>query len=66
MGYTITKGSYQNFSEYIVLYKFQCGLPWWHDKYPDDIRPHATSLETCLMLPYTQRPLWGLSGVDGR
>jgi hypothetical protein len=39
MGYTTTKGNYQSFflNIYNFLSKFQCGLPWWHDKYPDDI-----------------------------
>jgi hypothetical protein len=26
-----------SFSVYNFLNKFQRGLPWWHDKYPDDI-----------------------------
>jgi hypothetical protein len=24
----------KNFSAYMTFFK--CGLPWWHDKYPDD------------------------------
>jgi hypothetical protein len=52
MGYTITKGSYQSFSwVYNVLNKFLCGLPWWHDKYPDDIRPRSTLHGACFVLP---------------
>jgi hypothetical protein len=51
MGYTITKGNYQSFYlVYNFLNKFQCGLPWWHDKYPADIRPRYTLLEAYLML----------------
>jgi hypothetical protein len=38
MGYTIAKGNYQSFFwVYNFLNKFQCGLPWWPHKYPDDI-----------------------------
>jgi hypothetical protein len=33
------------------LNKFKCGPPWWHDKYPDDIRPRSTLLVACLVLP---------------
>jgi hypothetical protein len=31
-------------SVYNFLSKFQCGLPWWHDKY-SDIHPHSTLVE---------------------
>jgi hypothetical protein len=41
MGYTITKENYPSLS------KFLCWLPWWHDKYPDDIRPRSMLLEAC-------------------
>jgi hypothetical protein len=36
---------------YYFLNKFQCGLPWWHNKYPDNIRPSSILLEPCLVLP---------------
>jgi hypothetical protein len=36
---------------YNFLSKFHCGLPWWHYKYSDDIRPRSTLLEACLVLP---------------
>jgi hypothetical protein len=36
---------------YTFFSKFQCGLPWWYDKYPDNIRPCSTLLEGCLLLP---------------
>jgi hypothetical protein len=66
MGYTITKANYQSFIlVYNFLDKFQCVFPWWHDKYPD-IRPRSTLLEACLVLPQPQRPLCGLSCVEGR
>jgi hypothetical protein len=53
MGYTITKGNYHSssFWVYNFLNIFQCGLPWWHDKYPHDIWPRSTLLEACLVLP---------------
>jgi hypothetical protein len=38
------------FCVYNFLNKFQCGFPWWHDKYPDDSRPRSTVLEACLVL----------------
>jgi hypothetical protein len=34
---------------YNFLNKFQCGLPWWYDKYPDDIQPRSTLLEACFL-----------------
>jgi hypothetical protein len=43
MVYAVTKGNNQSFLwAYNFLSKFKCGLRWWHDKYPDDIRPHST------------------------
>jgi hypothetical protein len=53
MGYTITKGNYESFLFWVYnfLNKFQYGLPWCHDKYPDDIRPRSTLFEACLVLP---------------
>ena len=32
---------------------FQCGQPWWQDKYPDDIRPLSTCFEICCGLPWS-------------
>jgi hypothetical protein len=52
--------------KYNFLNKFQYGLPWWHDKYPDDIRPRSTFLEVCFVLLQPQCPLCGLSDVEGR
>jgi hypothetical protein len=36
---------------YNFLAKFQCELPWWHNKHPDDIRPCYVLLEACFVLP---------------
>jgi hypothetical protein len=67
MDYTITAGNYQSFFwVYNFLNKFQCGLPWWHGKYPDNIRPCFMLLEAYLVSPYPQCPLCRLSGFEGR
>jgi hypothetical protein len=52
MGLHHYKGKLSSFFwVYNILSKFQCLLPWWHDKYPDDIRSRSTLFEACFVLP---------------
>jgi hypothetical protein len=47
----LQKNSEHFFLSATYVSRFQCGQPWWNNKYPNDIHPLPMCSKTCCGLP---------------